>query len=481
MYKEDKEGPPTMIETTLYFSEAIDFSGHPLSNAKSKKRVQYYTALSLVSRYIADSLKNNVMDGNTNSGEKDGEQIVVLGTSISLTEFKMYLEQRLQQYSDFLCEGKENFIHDGLVDKKEVIHAVSGNVSLPWKRKTRFWLLADLALILLDDGLIAKASSLIKECLGNGAKTSIDDFLNVLLDNQNGAELFPFADNLIKQYHENLLFSKKSVKKLVVTANMSAGKSTLINALVGKSVARTSQEVCTGNVCYISNKAFEDNCISLATPELSLCATQEKLNDFSWQGSIAIAAYFTGTEAINNSWCIIDTPGVNAALYKNHSKIARQVIKKQSYDRLLYVISPTNLGTDAEIRHLKWVSENVDQNKVVFILNKLDDYRSESDNISESMTALRNDLTKLGFTAPVICPISAYFGYLLKLKLTHQPFTEDEQDEYDLLSKKFSKQQFDLSVYYDNSNENDSDTTEIKLCKKSGLYGLEKIIYGGTV
>ena len=69
----------------------------------------------------------------------------------------------------------------------------------------------------------------------------------------------------------------------------------------------------------------------------------------------------------------------------------------------------------------------------------------------------------------------------LKLKLTHQPFTEDEQDEYDLLSKKFSKQQFDLSVYYDNSNENDSDTTEIKLCKKSGLYGLEKIIYGGTV
>ena len=107
-----------MIETTLYFSEAIDFSGHPLSNAKSKKRVQYYTALSLVSRYIADSLKNNVMDGNTNSGEKDGEQIVVLGTSISLTEFKMYLEQRLQQYSDFLCEGKENFIHDGLVDKR---------------------------------------------------------------------------------------------------------------------------------------------------------------------------------------------------------------------------------------------------------------------------------------------------------------------------------------------------------------------------
>ena len=159
-----------------------------------------------------------------------------------------------------------------------------------------------------------------------------------------------------------------------------------------------------------------------------MCNARE-IKFFSWQGSIAIAAYFTGTEAINNSWCIIDTPGVNAALYKNHSKIARQAIRNKAMTDFLYVISPTNLGTDAEIRHLKWVSENVDQNKVVFILNKLDDYRSESDNISESMTALRNDLTKLGFTAPVICPISAYFGYLLKLKLTHQPFTEDEQDE----------------------------------------------------
>lgn len=470
-----------MIDTTPYFTEALDLREHPLSNAKCQKKVQYYLALSNATEYIVEKLKTQNVLENTSSDKSGIDQVKILNTTIAFNEFKMYIRLRLKQYSDLLCTDKINRTRDDEIEKKEVIHTISSCVSLPWKRKQRFWLLADLAMVLLDIDLIVEASSLIKECLGNRAKTSIDDFVNVLVDQQKGAELFPFAANMVKQYHENVSFLKKAVKRLVVTANMSAGKSTLINALVGKSVARTSQEVCTGNVCFISNKVFDDARISLATTDLTLCATPKELNDFSWQGTIAIASYFTGTETINDPWCIIDTPGVNAALYKNHSRIARQVIKELSCDRLLYVISPTNLGTDAEIRHLKWVSENVEQEKVIFILNKLDDYRSESDNISESITALRNDLTKLGFTAPVICPISAYFGYLLKLKLTHQPFTEDEQDEYDLLSKKFSKQKYDLSAYYDNLNENDSDTTEIKLCKKSGLYGLEKLIYGGTV
>lgn len=180
------------------------------------------------------------MDGNTDSGEEDGEQIAVLGTSVSLAEFKVYLEQRLQQYSDFLYEGKESFIHNGLADKRETIHVVSGNASLPWKRRTRFWLLTDLALILPDNGLIIKAPSSMRERLGNRVKTPIDDLLSILLGNQNDAELLSFADNLIKQHRENLLFSKKLVKKLVVTVNMGTGKSALINAPVDKFAVRTS-------------------------------------------------------------------------------------------------------------------------------------------------------------------------------------------------------------------------------------------------
>ena len=77
-------------------------------------------------------------------------------------------------------------------------------------------------------------------------------------------------------------FISKEEKRIIVTANMSAGKSTLINALIGKSIARTSQEVCTGNVCYLYNKAYEDGNIHLLTNDLNLKATSEDLIEYNW-------------------------------------------------------------------------------------------------------------------------------------------------------------------------------------------------------
>lgn len=116
---------------------------------------------------------------------------------------------------------------------------------------------------------------------------------------------------------------------------------------------------------------------------------------------------------------------------------------KEEYDLVLYVICPTNLGTDAEIRHLKWVANNLPKEKVVFVLNKLDNYKDCSDSIEESVHGLKDDLIKLGFENPVICPISAYFSYLLKLKITGQQMSDDEADEYDYLSKKFMRSSYD--------------------------------------
>ena len=76
---------------------------------------------------------------------------------------------------------------------------------------------------------------------------------------------------------------------------MSAGKSTRINALAGKPVARTSQEVCTGNICYLFNKAYEDGNIHLSAQDLNLRATKEDLHGYGWNGPIKtlVPAYDT--------------------------------------------------------------------------------------------------------------------------------------------------------------------------------------------
>lgn len=52
-----------MIDTTPYFTEALDLREHPLSNAKCQKKVQYYLALSNATEYIVEKLKTqNVLE-----------------------------------------------------------------------------------------------------------------------------------------------------------------------------------------------------------------------------------------------------------------------------------------------------------------------------------------------------------------------------------------------------------------------------------
>lgn len=177
--------------------------------------------------------------------------------------------------------------------------------------------------------------------------------------------------------------------------------------------------------------------------------------------------------------CFIDTPGVDAALYKNHTDVTHTALQNERYDMILYVVCPTRLGTDAEIKHLKWVLKNLPTKKVIFVLNKLDNYRDGSDSIEESVQGLKGELIKLGFENPIICPVSAYFSYLLKLKMTGKRLADDETDEYVHLSKKFMRPSYDLSRYYVNVQSEGGDSAEMKLSKRAGIYGLEKIIYGG--
>ena len=67
------------------------------------------------------------------------------------------------------------------------------------------------------------------------------------------------VDYLADGWKQNRAFLKSDPIKVIVTANMSAGKSTLLNALVGKKVNKTQNEACTAKIHYIKNKPFEDS------------------------------------------------------------------------------------------------------------------------------------------------------------------------------------------------------------------------------
>lgn len=425
------------------FIASLDLRDHPLKTAKKKIRAEYALALSyLVSEVVIQA------------------------------EEKRYTSERLKMYQNVLLPGAE----------VNTLFPIRNGISCIRKlrrKKLRYLLAYDVSLILPDGVSTMQAVSIINSCLSTRNQIDVDRMAAILSGKIDIDKKLLFVAPLIVQYRMNQAFLSQPERRIIITANTSAGKSTLINALIGKPLARTSQEVCTGNVCYFFNKAFEDNNVHLSTKALTLNATADELHNYEWSEPVSIASYFTQCTSQMSRLCFIDTPGVDAALYKNHMDVTHTALQNERYDMILYVVCPTRLGTDAEIKHLKWVLKNLPTKKVIFVLNKLDNYRDGSDSIEESVQGLKEELIKLGFENPIICPVSAYFSYLLKLKMTGKRLADDETDEYVHLSKKFMRPSYDLSRYYVNVQSEGGDSAEMKLSKRAGIYGLEKIIYGG--
>lgn len=428
-----------MMNTNLYFTSSLVLDNHPMKFAKRKRKLQYY---------------------------------IVLEYFIKQFEITEYTDFRLKQYKNILIGNikKPNLTKSKL---DNLISSLLNGHLKPFGKKYRYWIMCDIALILIEETDIQKAADLLKAYLSKRRRVHIDRLLLALKDEKITID---FADNLIKQYRKNYEFFKNKELRFIVTANMSAGKSTLINSLIGKPIARTSQEVCTGNVCYIYNKPFEDDCISLENSKLNMNATMSDITNFEWKTTTNISSYFRFLKEDKKRVCIIDTPGVNSALNRNHGKITYESLKNEKCDKIIYVLNANKLGTDEEISHLKWIFEKVPVEKVIFVINKIDNFKCIDDDIQASVEGVRNDLLKIGYKNPTICPLSAYFSLLIKLKYSGEALTEDEEDEYELYTKKFSKPVYDLSKYYDGIQINEDDTEYIAMSKKSGLYGLEKIL-----
>lgn len=286
----------------------------------------------------------------------------------------------------------------------------------------------------------------------------------------------------------NIMYLNEKQTTILTTANMSAGKSTLINTLVGKNINRTMNDSCTSKVHYIYDKAFEDDFNYKLDGILNLNADKDALlNDDirNRDKRIFVGTYFKSLIKNKRGLCVIDTPGVNSSLDINHYKFTKDIILNDEYDKMLYLLNAENCGTYDDLKYLNFIHDNVDENKIIFILNKLDSFRSLEDSIEKSIKDLKKELLKIGFKNPIIFPVSAYAGNLGKKKLFGEQLSENEEDDYIFLKNKFKKPEYNLSRFYPKNilniiNENYYEkSSNIDFLIKCGMLCLEEIIIGG--
>lgn len=254
-------------------------------------------------------------------------------------------------------------------------------------------------------------------------------------------------------------------KKILVVANVSAGKSTLINALVGYRLNRTKTTACTSKLCFIHNKLVEDALLSYSNKNREYYYLQEKdsiTSDFAEEISLKFNSNLS-----NKRICLIDTPGINNVENLEHRKITEDAIRNGAYDAIIYLSNCQYFGTTDERRFLEFLKKH-SKRPIMFVLNQLDRFKQKEDSIAKMLCNYYNDLLAIGFKSPVICPISAQAALLFKL--SNNLLDEDDLYEKEKYMTKFQKEYYNLQSY---SSCKERDSSLLDLC---GINYLEKII-----
>lgn len=278
---------------------------------------------------------------------------------------------------------------------------------------------------------------------------------------------------------KNLNFKDQHPAGIMVTATMSAGKSTFINALTGKYICLSQNMACTSKIHSIVNKAYEDGYAYEYDHDLVLTAGKEELlnnNALNASDKIVVGVHFGGRLG-NHRIIIHDSPGVNNSVDQEHKVITDRLIKGKNYHVLVYVMNATQLGTNDESDHLDFVKRAIGRTPVIFVVNKIDAFNVEEENIEAALSRQTEFLKKKGFKNPIVCPVSARAGYLSKCYEKGNLSRAEERELYNFVDK---FDQMGLTDYYEKCFKrirvDDAESEEVQLQKTCGLAYVEKLI-----
>lgn len=285
----------------------------------------------------------------------------------------------------------------------------------------------------------------------------------------------------IELVRQNLQFKKELPFGIMVTATMSAGKSTFINSILGKYICLSQNMACTSKIHTIINKPFEDGYATEYDHDLVMTAGREELlidNEMNTSDKIFVSTHYNGGLS-DGRFIINDSPGVNFSGDSEHKEIADRLIKGRKYNLLIYVMNSTQLATNDEDEHLDYVKHTIGRTPIIFVMNKVDSYDVEEENIVGTIQRQVEYLKKKGFKNPVICPISARAGFLAKQFSSGKVSRSEERELYNYVDK---FEQMNLNEYYKNRfptiEIEDSDKEETQLLKNCGIAYVEEIIKG---
>lgn len=214
-----------------------------------------------------------------------------------------------------------------------------------------------------------------------------------------------------------------------VTATMSAGKSTLVNALLGQKLMPSKNGACTATITRIKDdddKTFKATVVDAQGNELGHYSvldykTMSELNDNPEVREIHVSGDIPFVTSDEASLVLVDTPGPNNALNKNHGLVTNEALDQSSKSLVLFVMDGTTLNNTDQDYHLKRIAKSMSaggkqsRERFMFVINKLNGYSEEDDNVaSDVIKKVTEYLEEMGIKDPNIFPAAALPALLVR-------------------------------------------------------------------
>lgn len=239
-----------------------------------------------------------------------------------------------------------------------------------------------------------------------------------------------FRDSKLIKAFKNI---NNSVFPVHVIATMSSGKSTLINALLGKKLMPSKNEACTATITEIldiDDPTFaavvydEDNVVIQEVPQLTYDIMSE-LNDNANVCRISAEGDIPFLDSRSTALMLVDTPGPNNAQNQAHKNTTYRAINNDSNNLILYVLNGTQLSTNDDAALLHYVADQIKKggkqvrDRFLFVINKMDDFNPETESIEKAVSSAKKYLASFGIEDPQLFPCSAFAALQLKTELAN--------------------------------------------------------------
>ena len=247
--------------------------------------------------------------------------------------------------------------------------------------------------------------------------------------------------------------AKSSDFEVCVVATMSAGKSTLINAMLGDKLMPSKQEACTAIITRIKDnekasrwkaEVYDKENHHLATYNNVSYDLMGKLNNDENVSEIHMTGNIPFVSAEDTSLVLIDTPGPNNARNPDHRRVQNEFLSKSSKSLVLYIMEGT-FGNDDDNRLLDQVASSMQvggkqsKDRFLFVINKMDDRRKEDGEISDTLGRIRAYLKEHGIENPNLFPAAALPALNIRMIQRNADLDDDTLDETEMKVRKLNR------------------------------------------